>query len=78
MSKLWPGQSRTDGRTHERKHIHRTKIATTMSRSPQAGSTTKRGHPKRILIVAVLKLDQLGFSVRQRVSKMQMEWKCRS
>ena len=29
-----------DGRKHEqRTHIHRTEIVTTMSRSPQAGST---------------------------------------
>ena len=38
-------QTNPDGRTHtythaQRTHIHRTKIVTPISRSPQAGSTT--------------------------------------
>ena len=33
-------RARTDARTDGRMHIHRSVIVTTMSRSPQAGSTT--------------------------------------
>ena len=42
MYKLWPGQIRTDTRTHGRTDIHRAKIVTTMSRLPVSGLDKKQ------------------------------------
>ena len=41
LYKLWAGQIQTDGHTHGRPHIHRTKIVTTMSRLPASGLDNK-------------------------------------
>ena len=59
MCKLWPGQIRTDACTHNtRTHIHRTEVVTTISRSPQAGTT------KMIIVNIDVHRDKaLGYAV---------------